>query len=352
MSRASRSDESASARRSAPPIDTPCTDESIGDSSDDAPPPPPPPLPADVPAGTTVTSCGTHLCDDCVRRYRVALGVPKVELDAQLRQKHYRVEPGAIGDLPDPFQVLRYEYDEHERRLRDSLAQSAMAAQKKAQAGQEHGGKKLSLRRKAKKSAAPANADEALAMEQIEALVLVRQEVARLVKRLEAAHNTFYRELLDYANVRDKRLRQRVLVNSVYALLDSSVVTHPLLADLKLCNNKFFVEMGRSMLQAHMYRYTLAQGRPVEAAMRRFKHVAENADVWLTDRFKDKARDMMPVMWRLRIDTHEHITDDELKYVERRVMRSTPLIMVAILYAHSQQVACEKLMDDLFFYFY
>jgi len=351
----SSDDDSGAARHSVAALDAVCTSESLDDGEEarDAPPLPHPPPSS---RATSVTECGVHLCARCTSKRRAALGAGPGEEQLNLTAVRYvsgSYIPDLMGELAEPFQTLRYVYDKHETRMRERLEERVTAAQKSGHSSPRGAAKKLSLRRnKSKKAAASINADEAFALEQIESLVLVRAEVAQMVKRLEAAHDAFVDALIELVDVRDTQQKRELTVFSVYAMLDTTVVTHPLLADLKLCDNKFFVEIGRSLVQAHVYAYSLAQGRPIEAAMRRYKQVVDNADVWLTERFKGVARAIMPVMWRLRVDTHEPITDDDLKYVERRVMRGTPLIMIALLHILRMHPERDRVLKELFFHFF
>lgn len=353
MSASSDDESGGNARHSAAPIDAVCTSESL---EEDAPElPPAPPSSRSHSGAMSVTECGVYLCARCCSKRSAALGAgPSKEVlaDVAVRYVSGSYIPDVMGELAEPFQTLRFMYDKHEKRLREQLMSRVTSAQQSEHAQASPRGKKLSLRRKGKKSAPATSADEAFALEQIESLVLVRAEVAQMVKRLEAAHDTFVDALIELVGLRDAQQQRELTVFSVYAMLDTTVGTHPLLADLKLCDNKYFVEIGRSLVQAHIYAYSLAQGRPLEAAMRRYKQVIDNADVWLTERFKRRAREMMPVMWRLRVDTHEQITDDDLKYVERRVMRGTPLIMIALLHILRLRAQRDQVLKELFFHFF
>jgi hypothetical protein len=307
-----------------------------------------------------LTACGVHLCQRCADKRSVALGegpAPNRLAEAAVSYQIGSYLPDLRSEIADPFQTLRYFYDQHEQRIRERLEKRVTDARHSEQValgesgGGGTGGKKLSLRRKAKKSGAQ-SADEAFALKQLESLSVVRAEVAAMVKRLEVAHDAFVDAVCELVDIRDTRQQREITVFSAYAMLDTSVVAHPLLAELKLCDNKYFVEVGRALLQAHVYAYSLAQGRPIEVAIRRFKQITEDADVWLTKRFRSVARTMMPVMWRLRADTHEHITDDELKYVERRVMRGTPLIIIGLLHILRLRDERDKVIKELIVHFF
>ena len=262
-----------------------------------------------------------------------------------------RYLPCMASEIADPYQTLRHFYDAHEQKIRARLERRATAASTRRPdepASPRH--KKLSLRRKGKKEAT-VSTDQMHALQQIEALGAVRAEVSEMVHRLQVAHDAFVDALCTLVDIRDARRQRELIALSAYAMLDTSVAAHSLLIELRLCDNKYFAEIGRAVLQAHVYAYSLAQGVPIEIAMRRLKQIVEGADVWLTERLRSTARLVTPVLWRLRPDTHERMTDDDLKYVERRVMRSTPLIMLGVLHMLRFDLERDDLLKQLLMHF-
>lgn len=248
--------------------------------------------------------------------------------------------PTFLTTLSDPFIALRYHFD-----VTGQFLSTAVQSIEEKEPKKKHG----SLRRAVSKIAAVGSSsstttrkerpgdddvsdDAPDAHSELATLRTIANEVRRIVRDLSDTVDAFVAATVTAGNVRDPEHQQNLTVIAPYALLDYTITQHPRMKQLRLSDNRTYIEIGRAQLRSHIFAVTTAHGYGVDQAEKRYERALANAKKWLCENCKENTRSLLPVAWSFHETSHEILPSAELERRMQRIMSEVPLIMIGMFH--------------------
>jgi hypothetical protein len=263
--------------------------------------------------------------------------------------------PKFITSLSDPFVALRYNFDVTKQFLSNAVQSIEEQEPKK-----KHG----SLRRAVSKIAAVGSSsstttrkarpgdddvsDDAPAVrDELDTLRTIGNEVERIVRDLSSTVDAFVKATVTAGNVRIPEKEQNIEVIAPYVLLDCTITQHPRMKQLRLSDNRTYIEIGRAQLRSHIFAVTAAHGYGVEQAEKRLERALTTAKDWLCENFKEDVQSMLPVVWALDETSHEMLSNVELARRMQRITGEVPLIMIGVFHLMCMTEERDNVLESL-----